>query len=82
MSEPSREETFRPGDRLDAYTLLCPLAVGGMGAVWTAALTGARGFVKVVAVKTILHEFADDMQYARALRDEAQLAATLYHPHL
>lgn len=82
MSELSREETFRPGDRLDAYTLLCPLAVGGMGAVWTAALLGARGFMKVVAVKTILQELADEMQYARALRDEAQLAATLCHPHL
>jgi serine/threonine protein kinase len=35
-----------------------------------------------VAIKTILHEFADEVQYVRALRDEAQLAASLNHPHL
>jgi serine/threonine protein kinase len=75
-------EQFRPGDPLGPYTLLCALAVGGMGTVWSAALTGARGFSKLVAIKTILHEFADEVQYARALRDEAQLAASLSHPHL
>src|SRR6187549_1694660 len=75
-------EQFRAGDRLGAYTLLCPLAVGGMGTVWCAAFQGARGFFKLVAIKTILHEFADEVQYARALRDEAQLAASLNHPHL
>jgi len=53
-----------------------------MGTVWSAAFTGARGFSKLVAIKTILHEFADEVQYARALRDEAQLAASLSHPHL
>lgn len=82
MPETNPAEQFRPGDPLGAYTLLCPLAVGGMGTVWSAAFTGARGFSKLVAVKTILHEFADEVQYARALRDEAQLAASLSHPHL
>jgi len=53
-----------------------------MGSVWCAAFQGARGFTKLVAIKTILHEFADEVQYARALRDEAQLAASLNHPHL
>jgi len=53
-----------------------------MGSVWCAAFRGARGFTKLVAIKTILHEFADEVQYARALRDEAQLAASLNHPHL
>jgi serine/threonine-protein kinase len=53
-----------------------------MGTVWCAAFEGARGFFKLVAIKTILHEFADEVQYARALRDEAQLAASINHPHL
>jgi serine/threonine protein kinase len=81
-TEAEPHEQFRAGDRLGAYTLLCPLAVGGMGTVWCAAFQGARGFFKLVAIKTILHEFADEVQYARALRDEAQLAASLNHPHL
>ncbi len=82
MLETEPHEQFRAGDRLGAYTLLCPLAVGGMGTVWCAAFHGARGFFKLVAIKTILHEFADEVQYARALRDEAQLAASIYHPDL
>jgi serine/threonine-protein kinase len=53
-----------------------------MGTVYAAAFQGSRGFFKLVAVKAILHEFADEVQYARALRDEAQLAASLNHPHL
>jgi hypothetical protein len=72
MPESSPAETFRPGDRLGPYTLLCPLAAGGMGNVWSAAFRGAQGFSKFVAIKTLLHELADEVQYARALRDEAQ----------
>jgi eukaryotic-like serine/threonine-protein kinase len=82
MPEPPPPEQFRPGDSLGAYTLLCPLAVGGMGTVWSAAHAGERGFAKLVAIKTILHEFSDEINYVRALRDEAQLAASLNHPHL
>jgi len=82
MPETSLPEQFRPGDPLGMYTLLCPLAVGGMGTVWVASSAGERGFSKLVAIKTILQEFADEVQYARALRDEAQLAASLNHPHL
>jgi eukaryotic-like serine/threonine-protein kinase len=82
MPEPSSPELFRPGSRLGPYTLLSPLAIGGMGTVWSAALVGERGFSKLVAIKTILHELADEVQYVRALRDEAQLAAALNHPHL
>lgn len=82
MPESTPPEQFRPGDALGSYTLLYPLAVGGMGTVWSAALTGERGFAKLVAIKTILHEFADEVQYVRALRDEAQLAASIYHPNL
>ena len=82
MPDVDPEQQFRAGDRLGAYTLLCPLAVGGMGTVWSAAQIGERGFAKLVAIKTILHEFADEVQYARALRDEAQLAASLSHLHL
>ncbi len=82
MTETTPLEQFRPGSRLGPYTLLFPLATGGMGTVWSAALRGERGFFKIVAIKTVLHEFADEVKYVRALRDEAQLAASLMHPHL
>lgn len=82
MADIDPRDQFHAGDRLGAHTLLCPVAAGGMGTVWCGALAGARGFSKLVAIKTILHELADEVQYARALRDEAQLAASLSHPHL
>ena len=34
MPEPPPLDQFRAGDSLGAYTLLCPLAVGGMGTVF------------------------------------------------
>src|SRR4051812_2987910 len=82
MLESSSPDPFHPGSRLGPYTLLCRIQVGGMGTVWAAALTGERGFSKLVAIKTILHELSDEVQYVRALRDEAQLAASIYHPHV
>src|SRR5262245_33027801 len=82
MPESSSPDPFHPGSRLGPYTLLCQLRAGGMGTVWAAALVGERGFSKLVAVKTILHELSDEVQYVRALRDEAQLAASIHHPHV
>ena len=49
-----------PGHRLDRYELLCPIAQGGMASVWVARIQGVHGFEKIVAVKTILAEYATD----------------------
>ncbi len=82
MPEESASRHFHPGDSLGSYTLLSPLARGGMGTVWAAALRSTRGFTRIVAIKTILSDLAEDPEYARALRDEAQLAASITHPNL
>src|SRR5688572_21547067 len=66
--------TFQPGDSLGPYTLVCPVAEGGMGSIWAASFAGAGGLSRSVAIKLLLPELAEDEQYARALRDEAQLA--------
>lgn len=53
-----------------------------MGSIWAAGSPGPEGLGRTVALKLLLEEFARDEQYARALRDEAQLAASVRHPNL
>jgi serine/threonine protein kinase len=70
------------GDTLDRYELLCPLAQGGMAAVWLARLRGKHGFQKLVAVKTIRPEHAGDQRFQRMFLDEARIAASITHPNV
>ncbi len=68
------------GDQLDRYELLCPLAQGGMAAVWLARLHGKHGFQKLFAVKFILPEFAEDVRFQQMFLDEARIASGISHP--
>ena len=68
------------GDHLDRYELLCPLAQGGMAAVWLARLHGKHGFQKLFAIKTILPQFAEDVRFQQMFLDEARIAASISHP--
>ena len=70
------------GDTLDRYELLCPLAQGGMAAVWLARLRGKHGFQKLVAVKTIRPEHAGDQRFQAMFLDEARIAASITHPNV
>jgi serine/threonine protein kinase len=73
----SRER--RPGDRIEKYELIRPVANGGMGSVWAAKLHGPHGFVKVVAIKTVLPELAGDPRVCAMFLDEARLASAIVH---
>lgn len=68
-----------PGVRLDRYELLCPIAQGGMAAVWVARLKGKHGFEKLLALKTILPEYANEVSFQEMLLDEARIAAGIHH---
>jgi serine/threonine-protein kinase len=68
-----------PGYRLDRYELLGPLAEGGMASVWIARQRGKHGFEKLVAVKTILPQFASDMRFQHMFFDEARVASRIEH---
>lgn len=74
--------SLRPGDRLGRYELLLPIARGGMAQVWAGQLQGQRGFQKLVALKTILPEFAVDPEFERMFLDEARIAAGIHHPNV
>lgn len=76
---PPKPSPLHPGYRLGRYELLCPVAQGGMAAVWLARLHGAHGFEKLVAVKTILPEHASDPRFHRMFLDEAKLASLIDH---
>lgn len=53
-----------------------------MATVWVARLTGKHGFEKLVAVKTILPQYADDPEFRSMFLDEARLAARIRHPNV
>lgn len=74
--------TLTPGQKLDRYELLCPLAQGGMAEVWVARLQGRRGFERLVAVKTILARLSSDPDFQRMFLDEARLVASIRHPNV
>ncbi len=79
---PPKPSPLHPGYRLGRYELLCPVAQGGMAAVWLARLHGAHGFEKLVAVKTILPEHASDERFHKMFLDEAKLASLIDHLHV
>jgi serine/threonine-protein kinase len=53
-----------------------------MATVWVARLTGKHGFEKLVAIKTILPQYADDLEFQTMFLDEARLAARIRHPNV
>src|SRR5678815_3020575 len=71
-----------PGTRLGRYELLASIAKGGMARVWAARLHGHRGFTKIVAIKTILPDLAQDADFERMFLDEARIAADIQHPNV
>jgi serine/threonine-protein kinase len=68
-----------PGYRLDRYELLGPLAEGGMASVWIARQHGKHGFEKLVALKTILPEYAADPRFQQIFLEEARVASRIEH---
>ncbi len=53
-----------------------------MASVWVARQIGKHGFEKLVAVKTILPEFAEDPRFQKMFLDEAHIASGIEHPNV
>jgi serine/threonine-protein kinase len=67
---------------LGRYQLLVPIARGGMGQVWLGRLQGARGFNKLVAVKTLLPSEDDKARMEAMLQEEARIASLVQHANV
>ncbi len=64
------------------YSLNRKIANGGMGAIYEAQQFGAEGFIKKVAIKTILPKFAKQEDLIASFVGEARLVANLAHQNI
>ena len=65
---------------LGGYEILSHLSRGGMGEVLLGRRSGAYGFERLVALKTIRSDMSGDDSLHAMFLDEARLAARLTHP--
>jgi serine/threonine protein kinase len=70
-----------PGMFLGSYEVLLCVARGGMACVWAARQHGARGFNRLVALKTVLPELAE-LEFEGMFLEEARFAARIHHPNV
>jgi serine/threonine protein kinase len=64
------------------YYLLERINVGGMAEVFRAKAFGVEGFERLVAVKRILPNIAEDKEFIRMFIDEAKLSVQLNHANI
>src|SRR5689334_22978828 len=67
---------------LGKYRLIAELGHGGMAEVYLAVVRGPAGFNKLVVVKQIRPQLAEDPEFLTMFLDEARLAARLNHPNV
>jgi serine/threonine protein kinase len=77
-----RARFLAPGDKLGKHDLIRQIAVGGMAELYLARTTGIEGFEKLVVLKRILPQLANNASFVNMFLNEARLAATLQHPNI
>ncbi|HEY2514741.1 MAG TPA: serine/threonine-protein kinase [Polyangiaceae bacterium] len=68
--------------QLGRYTLLEPLAAGGMATIYVGRANGEEGAPRLVALKVIKEAHLRDPQYKDMFRDEARILSRLSHPNI
>ena len=68
--------------RFGKYTLIRRLALGGMAELFLALQRSVAGFEKIIVVKRVLPNLAQDQSFIEMLLAEARIAATLNHPNV
>jgi serine/threonine-protein kinase len=68
--------------RLGRYRLIADIGHGGMAEVYLALLEGDLGFNKLLVIKKIRPELAEDPEMMGMFLDEARLSARLHHPNV
>jgi serine/threonine-protein kinase len=67
---------------LGKYRPIALIARGGMGNAYLALVNGAGSFNKLVVLKVLKPDFAEDQEFLAMFRDEARIAANLNHPNV
>lgn len=76
-------EELKRGSRLGRYDLLLRIGRGGMATVWVARQRASRPEdERVVAIKSILAELADDDEFTKMFIDEGRLVQRIRHPNV
>jgi serine/threonine-protein kinase len=69
-------------EALGKYRLIAELGRGGMGTVYLAVIRGPARFNKLVVIKQLRTDVADDASFTTMFLEEARLAARLNHPNV
>ncbi len=64
------------------YKIMKKIASGGMAEVFLAKRVGMKGFEKLLAIKRILPQFAENEEFIAMFIDEAKLAGKLNHRNI
>ncbi len=64
------------------YLLLDRINIGGMAEVWRGKTFGAGGFERLVAIKRILPNIAEDEEFISMFIDEAKISVQLAHANV
>lgn len=82
MLAASPRMTYRQLEDFGPYTILRPIAKGGMAELYLARQRGLEGVERTVVIKRILEKYADDEEFITMFLDEARLLAALSHPNI
>ncbi len=74
--------SFAPVHDIGRYRLIVELARGGMGVVYLAVVRGPAGFSKLVVLKELKSDLAEDPTFLQMFLDEARISARLSHPNV
>lgn len=84
-SHPLAQKFFAKDDDrrwLDRYELIAEIASGGMATVYLGRIVGDGGFQRLVAIKRIHDQLAEDPEIINMFRKEARIAAQIHHAHV
>ena len=68
--------------RVGKYRIIAKLGQGGMARVMLAMTLGPAGFQKLMVIKQLREDVADDPEFLTMFLDEARIAARLNHPNV
>ena len=77
-----RSSEAMAGETFGKYVVIKRLALGGMAEVFLARLQGPAGFNKLVVLKQVLPDLAENHEFVEMFLDEGRLAARLTHPNI